>query len=154
MDLNQLRVVAEEAAAKQNLFLVDITASADKRFCVYVDGDTHVNVDQLTAINRDIDAQFDREVEDYALEVSSPGMGSAFKVFRQYQKHVGREIKVRKLDGSEFQGILSECQDDFITLTWTERVPKEIGKGKMSVQKQLNIAFSEIKETKRIYNFG
>jgi len=153
MNQTALHSVVEAAAEKAGLFLVEIKSSADNRFSVFIDGDDHPTLKQLTGIHREIEEAFDREVENYGLEVSSPGMGTAFKVKRQYHKHMGRDIKVLALDGKEFSGILDEVNEEDIVLSWEERVPKEIGKGKVTIKKTERIRFEDIKETKRIYNF-
>lgn len=153
MNQTELHSVVEEVAEKAGLFLVEIKSSANNRFCVYIDGDDHPTLKELTGIHRAIEEVFDREVEDYGLEVSSPGMGTAFKVKRQYHKHIGRDVKVLLLDGKEFTGNLDEVSDEGVQLSWDERVPKEIGKGKVTVRKTELIRFEDIKETKRIYNF-
>jgi len=153
MNQTSLFTVAESAAESAGLFLVEIKSSADNRFFVYIDGDEHPTLKQLAGIHRAIEEAYDREVEDYSLEVSSPGMGVAFMVRRQYIKHIGRDIKVQLVDGKEFSGNLDLVEEEYIQLSWKERVPKEIGKGKMTVEKLEIIRFEEIKETKRIYNF-
>ena len=50
----------------------------------------------------------------------------------QYTKHVGREVKVNLVEGgTTFKGTLESYDGEQITLSWTERVPKPSGKGKM-----------------------
>ena len=41
---------------------------------------------------------------------------------------------------------LVAVNDDFITLTWSAREPKKIGKGKETVEKKLELPYKEIKE--------
>ena len=51
-----------------------------------------------------------------------------------------------KTEDSVFEGELKEVTSSDIELYWKERVPKTIGKGKMTVEKKHRIAFSEIVE--------
>ena len=41
---------------------------------------------------------------------------------------------------------LEDVNDVFITLSWTAREPKKIGKGKETVEKRIELPYSEIKE--------
>ena len=64
-------------------FLVDVTVSADNVIKVEIDAEEGVDIDFCVELNRFIEANFDREVEDYELEVGSAGLTSPFKVKRQ-----------------------------------------------------------------------
>ena len=50
-------------------FLVDVTVSADNVIKVEIDAEEGVDIDFCVELNRFIEANFDREVEDYELEV-------------------------------------------------------------------------------------
>ena len=61
-------------------FLVDVTVSADNVIKVEIDAEDGVDIDFCVELNRFIEANFDREVEDYELEVGSAGLTSATAV--------------------------------------------------------------------------
>ena len=72
-------------------------------------------------------------------------MGSPLKMVRQYKKNVGRTLIV-KTSTENIEAELVEANDDFVVLSWQAREPKKIGKGKETVQKTLELPYSDIKE--------
>ncbi|PKP18025.1 MAG: ribosome assembly cofactor RimP, partial [Bacteroidetes bacterium HGW-Bacteroidetes-23] len=67
------------------------------------------------------------------------------KLVRQYKKNIGRTLKV-KTATDVIEAVLADANEEFITLTWTAREPKKIGKGKETVEKKIELPYSEIKE--------
>jgi ribosome maturation factor RimP len=65
---------------------------------------------------------------------------------RQYKKNIGRNLKVKTNTSETIEAKLEAADDDKITLTWTAREPKKIGKGKETVAHQREIPYSDIKE--------
>ena len=80
-------------------FLVDVLVSADNVIKVEIDAEEGVDIDFCVELNRFIEANFDREVEDYELEVGSAGLTSPFKVRRQYEKNLNKEVEVLVSNG-------------------------------------------------------
>ncbi|MDX5325640.1 MAG: ribosome assembly cofactor RimP [Bacteroidota bacterium] len=148
MDASKLQETVEETLKEENAFLVELTLSEDNRIRVFVDRDSGVDLSALRKISRAIESSLDREAEDFALEVSSPGLDKPFKVFRQYVKNIGRTVTVKKKDGDRLSGILVEATPESITLEETKRVKKETGKGKMTVTERYAVAMEDILETK------
>ncbi|MDX5448300.1 MAG: ribosome assembly cofactor RimP [Bacteroidota bacterium] len=148
MDASRLQETVEETLKEENAFLVELTLSEDNRIRVFVDRDSGVDLSALRKISRAIESSLDREAEDFALEVSSPGLDKPFKVFRQYVKNIGRTVTVKKKDGDRLSGILVEATPESITLEETKRVKKETGKGKMTVTERYAVAMEDILETK------
>ena len=66
---------------------------------------------------------FDREEEDFSLEVTSPDIAEPLKVKRQYVKNLNRILSV-KLNDQKIEGTLSEVNKEDIVLTWKAREPK------------------------------
>ncbi|WP_165749072.1 ribosome assembly cofactor RimP [Cellulophaga sp. Z1A5H] len=143
-----------EGALKENesIFLIDFTIGPANKISITLDGDTGVNLKDCIAINRAIESNLDREEEDFSLEVASVGATTPMVMPRQYKKNIGRELEVKTLDG-KFEGILTEANDQGITLEWKAREPKPIGKGKVTVQKKQEFIFSDIQEAKVIIKF-
>ncbi|WP_375323519.1 ribosome assembly cofactor RimP [Flagellimonas sp. GZD32] len=135
-----------------SLFLIDFTVGGDNTIRVILDGDNGVNLQDCMNVSRAIEHNLDREEEDFSLEVTSAGATSPLELPRQYKKNIGRKLKVRT-SSEEVEGKLVETSEDHITLEWKAREPKPVGKGKVTVQKKQQIAFSEIKEAKVILNF-
>ena len=51
-----------------------------------------------------------------------------------------------KLATSTIEAKLTAATDSHITLAWEAREPKKLGKGKETVQKELQVPYTEIKE--------
>ena len=73
-----------------------------------IDSPTGVDIDACARITRSIEEAFDRDAEDYELEVGSAGITSDFKVRGQYDKNVGNEVEVLTRDGRKLHGTLVE----------------------------------------------
>lgn len=138
-----------------SLFVVDWSLSADNDIKVCVDGDQGVDIESVIAISRAIEhhADMDRDREDFSISVSSPGVDAPLKQPRQYAKHVGRELKVATNAGEEFTGTLTDAGNDGITLEWTAREPKPVGKGKHTVTYTKAVPFADIKKAKVVIKF-
>ena len=129
-----------------SLFLVDLQISDTFKVTVAIDGDNGVNLQDCIDISRFVDNNRDREEQDFSLEVASAGVSSPLKSVRQYKKNIGRTLKVKTTAKEILEAKLEAVNDDFITLSWSSREPKKIGKGKETVQNNREIPFAEIKE--------
>ena len=148
MDQTKVKDLVEEALAlNESLYLVDLSISLNNKILVTVDGDNGVPLSECIRISRNVEHNFDREEEDFSLEVSTPDISHPLKLKRQYIKNIGRILKV-KTSEEELEGTLVEADEDKIVLTWKAREPKPIGKGKVTVQKTATLAYKEIKEAK------
>jgi ribosome maturation factor RimP len=137
-----------ENALKVNpsLFLVDLKISEAFKISIAIDGDNGVNLQDCIDVSRFIENNLDREEQDFSLEVASAGVSTPLKSFRQYKKNIGRTLKVKTLANETLEAKLEDVNDDFITLSWSSREPKKIGKGKETVQNNREISYSDIKE--------
>lgn len=148
IDIEKVKMLAQQAVDDEGAFLVDLKVGADNKISINADHPEGITLEKLERISRGIEAHFDREVEDFGIEVSSPGLGNPFVVNEQYQANVGRPVKVIMKDGKVIKGDLATFEDEHVTLTWKERVPKEVGKGKMVVKREERIGLENIKETR------
>lgn len=138
-------VLNEALAEKPALFLIDLVITDAFKVIVSLDGDQGVVLQDCIDVSRYIDNHLDREEQDYSLEVASVGVGSALKMVRQYKKNIGRTLIVKT--GTEIiEAELVDANDDFVILSWKAREPKKIGKGKETVQKELQLSYADIKE--------
>jgi ribosome maturation factor RimP len=135
----------EALLEKPSVFLIDLKITDAFKVIVNLDGDNGVALQDCIDISRAIDANLDREEQDFSLEVASVGVGSPLKMVRQYKKNVGRTLIV-KLATETIEAELVEANDNFIILSWKAREPKKLGKGKETVQKRQEIPYTEIKE--------
>lgn len=98
------------------VFLVDVLVKPGNVIRVHVDTPEGISIDECVKISRFVNESLDRDVEDYSLEVSSPGLGASFLVKQQYEKNVGREIEVLFTDGIKLTGKLISVSDKGIVL--------------------------------------
>ena len=148
MDVNKVRTLVEEALKEnESLFLIDLRTGADNSIQVVVDGDQGVPLNECIRISRHIEHNLDREQEDFSLEVTSPSITDPISDPRQYNKNVGRILKLKTTRG-DFEGKLTEIKDEGLVLEWKAREPKPVGKGKVTIEKREHIPIDEITEAK------
>ncbi|MGK0412447.1 MAG: ribosome maturation factor RimP [Polaribacter sp.] len=148
MDQIKVKQLVDEALAEnKSLFLIDLVISENNKVQITVDGDNGVPLSECIRISKAVDANFDREEEDFSLVVSTPDISHPLKMKRQYVKNINRILKV-KIAEEELEGTLVEAAEDEIVLSWKAREPKPIGKGKVTVEKTATIAYKDIKEAK------
>ncbi|WP_281238032.1 MULTISPECIES: ribosome assembly cofactor RimP [Flavobacterium] len=139
------QVVEEALQDKPAVFLIDLTITDSYKIIIGIDGDEGVVLQDCIDLSRAVEENLDREEQDFSLEVASVGVGSPLKLVRQYKKNIGRTLIV-KTNTENIEAELVEANDLFIILSWKAREPKKIGKGKETVQKELQIPYSDIKE--------
>ena len=76
-----------EKLTDTSYFLVDVLVSKDNNIAVEIDSFDFVDIDFCIELSREIEKHFDRDIEDFDLEVGSAGLSSPFKVEQQYQKN-------------------------------------------------------------------
>ena len=155
MDRKLVKSLLDEALElNEELFLVYFDINDSNHISVIVDGDKGVNVKECMRVSRNIENSLDREDEDFSLEVSSFDISHSLTMPRQYVKNIGRKLKVRTIGNEKFEGILlSFSEDNKFVLQWKERVPKTLGKGKMTVEKQQELSIDDVKEAKVVIIF-
>lgn len=148
MNQEQIKNLIDEAiAVNPALFLVEWEISPDNAIEILVDGDEGVSIEEIVRISRHVEHNLDREEFDFALNVSSAGVGNPLVLPRQFKKNTGRTLKVTRLDdGKDLEGELASANEEGILLRWTVREPKPIGKGKHNVQKEQEIKYTDIKK--------
>ena len=137
---------------KPNLFLIEFSIATDNTIKVILDGDNGVTVEDCMFISRAIENNLDREELDFSLEVASAGATTPLTHKRQYTKNIGRLLEV-KTKTENIEGTLIQATENEITLQWKSREPKPVGKGKVTVQKQADIAYENIVEAKVMIKF-
>ena len=141
-----------EEVLSDGMFIVEITVGLGNTISVSVDSDAGISVGECVQISRHIENSLDREIEDFSLEVSSPGLSLPFKVLRQYIKNIGHEVEVVTKSGEKQKGILKSADSEGFEL---EIVVKEKVDGKkVEATKSLTYSFDQIKTVKIIITFN
>ncbi len=103
----------------RDCFLVDIEVKGTKKVSVYIDSEEGVSFDICKKLSRFLEEKIEAENlmdERYTLEVSSPGTDRPLKYLKQFNKHLGRKLKVKTLEGDEIQGKLQEIAGNILVL--------------------------------------
>ena len=106
IEKQKIEGLVEEFVRGTGLFLVSVKVSNANRIIVLADKNEGITIDECAAIHRHIENGFDRDKEDFELQVSSPGLDMPFVVIEQYYKNEGRKVEVTDNDGSKFIGNL------------------------------------------------
>ncbi len=130
---------------KPSMFLVDVSISDSYKILITLDGDNGVTLQDCIDISRAVEHNLDREEQDFSLEVASAGVSTPLKLVRQFKKNIGRTLKV-KTTTETIEAVLEQANEETITLSWTSREPKKIGKGKETVEHKREIPYTDIKE--------
>ncbi|MEJ2112492.1 MAG: ribosome assembly cofactor RimP, partial [Flavobacteriaceae bacterium] len=129
------KLLNEALDQRNDLFLIDLLVLDDNQIKVVIDGDNGVSVEDCMFISRAIEHNLDREEQDFSLEVTSAGATAPLVNNRQYKKNIGRILNVNTLTDN-FEGTITNADENEIILEWKTREPKPIGKGKVTVKKQ------------------
>ncbi len=133
-----------EKVLKDSQFLVDITEKNNNNFTVYVDDYNGLSIGECQRINKQISLAFNKDIEDYSLEVSSPGLDKPFKVREQYIKNIKKQVEVLFKNGEKITGILEEVNNESIKLEVKTK------HGNKNVRNEQEIEFKNIKSVKII----
>uniref|UniRef100_UPI003216E06B ribosome assembly cofactor RimP n=1 Tax=uncultured Draconibacterium sp. TaxID=1573823 RepID=UPI003216E06B len=135
------------------MFIVDISVSANNDIRVFVDSFEGMTIEQCIRISRNVEHNLDREEDDFSLQVSSPGLTESFKVLQQYQKYTGKEIEVKTTGDVELTGVLKKTDEVGIVLETSKREKVEGHKKKQLVVKEHILKYDEIKSAKAVISF-
>ena len=108
--------LVNQALEGSDKFLVNLKITPDNRIYVDIDGDNGVTIDDCIELSRAIESQLDRDVEDFALDVSSAGADQPLKLTRQLVKNIGREVEAVTFDGQKTVGVLTAADEASVTL--------------------------------------
>ena len=106
IEKQKIQRLVDEFVRGTGLFLVSVKVSNANRIIVLADKNEGITIDECAAIHRHIENGFDRDKEDFELQVSSPGLDMPFVVIEQYYKNEGRKVEVTDNEGSKFFGNL------------------------------------------------
>jgi ribosome maturation factor RimP len=139
---DQIAQLVTPAVQAQGFFLEEVLLVSPGKHrivtCI-VDGQSSLNMDQVTAVSRAISELLDEAAfmgeAPFTLEVTSPGVDRPLTKPRHFAKNVDRLLKVVRTDGEVFTGRISGNTETELTLSVTEK--KEV--------KEVVIALVDIK---------
>jgi ribosome maturation factor RimP len=114
---DRVRALTEEVIAGTSYFLVDVQVRGHKGTRVvevYIDSKEDFGHDDLAVVSKEVGFLLD--VEDvidgsYKLELSSPGIKRPLKMPQQYQKNVGRTLRVRYRENGNEEIVVGDLMD-------------------------------------------
>jgi ribosome maturation factor RimP len=139
---DQIAQLVTPAVQAQGFFLEEVLLVSPGKHrivtCI-VDGQSSLNMDQVTAVSRAISELLDEAAfmgeAPFTLEVTSPGVDRPLTKPRHFAKNVDRLLKVVRTDGAVVTGRISGNTETELTLSVTEK--KEV--------KEVVIALADIK---------
>ncbi|MDE6480458.1 MAG: ribosome assembly cofactor RimP [Muribaculaceae bacterium] len=146
IDKKELQAFVEDQLKDTEYFLTDLKVSPSNEITVEIDSLTPGDIEECVNLTRAIEEAFDRDVEDYELEVGTAGLTSPLKVKRQYEKYIGQDLEVLTADGRKLHGMLRKVDDNGIILSIQQKVKKEGSKKPVIETTDLDIPFSNIKK--------
>lgn len=146
---NEIEKIVSEYAEGKGLFIVTVRKSSTGKITVLADKKEGITIDECAELSRFIEKHFDRDKEDFELQVSSPGMDMPFLVKEQYYKNEGKHVEVIDNEGKKYSGILKNVTDGGFELE--TKVTVKTGKGKKSLElKEHSFNFEQVKSTREI----
>lgn len=153
MDKMKIRELVEAKLQDSNSFLVDLQVKPGNLVVVEIDNEEGVDIAECMAISRVINEAFDRDVEDFELEVGSAGVTSPFKVLKQYLINIGNSVEVLSRAGIKLKGTLLTADENGFTVGVSKKVKPEGSKKKIEVIEEVRFAYDEVKYCKYHMDF-
>ena len=148
IDKDLIRQTIEEKLASTDCFLVSLSISGDNQIMVEIDSETSVDLGFCVELTRYIEQHFDRDAEDYSLEIGSYSITKPFVDRRQYRKNIGRKVEVLTEESKKIRGTLVAVDNDGFTLEIEEKELVEGQKRKKLVKKEITLLYNRVKQTK------
>jgi ribosome maturation factor RimP len=96
------------------------SAGKVKILTVIVDSDSHLNLDQITAVTKEISEVIEtlEELGDsaFTLEVTSPGIDRPLTKPRHWRKNLDRLVKITMASGKDIQGRIGEATEENVLI--------------------------------------
>lgn len=145
LNLQNLKDFIESKLEGTDCFLVKAEILKGKDIIVEIDSDSRVDIDFVADLNRDIEAEFAPEIDDYNLEVGSVGLTTPLTLPRQFRKNAGNDVEVLTKDGRKLHGMLKSADQEGFTLATQEKVKKEGEKRPTMETVEHRFAYGDVK---------
>lgn len=155
MEKEPIRAFAEQWLETHHpaVFLVDVKVSPANDIDIEMAAPDGVDIDTCVELTHAIEEAFDREKEDYSLQVGSAGLTEPFKVWRQYDMNIGNEVEVLAADGKKYRGVLDQAGQDTFTLLIPTKIKEEGAKKARIEDRPVTFRYDEVKSTRYLLRF-
>jgi ribosome maturation factor RimP len=117
---------------------VTLTGGSPKVLAVIVDSDSHLTLDEVTAVTKSISDILEELPElgetPFTLEVSSPGIDRPLTLPRHWRKNQGRLATLQLHNGQLLKGRIGEYLDDQITIDEQKVALGDIAKANVEIE--------------------
>lgn len=148
-----VKQLVEEWLKDKDYFLVDITISPENKITVEIDNAEGVWIEDCVELSRYIEDHLSRDEEDYELEVGSAGIGQPFKVLRQYQNHIGKDVEVLTKEHKKLKGVLTSADSEHFSIEMTEKVKAPGAKRSQLITVEKTFGYDQVLYTKYLIKF-
>jgi ribosome maturation factor RimP len=145
IEKQKIEGLVEECIRGTGLFLVSVKVNSANRIVILADKNEGITIDECASIHRYIENGLDRDVEDFELQVSSPGLDLPFGVLAQYFKNEGKKVEVIDQEGIKWVGKLKNVTEGGFELETEKKT-----KGMAMELKDISFNFDQIKSTRVI----
>ena len=153
IDKSKVKELVQEWLKDKEYFLVEADVTTDNKITVEIDHKDGVWIEDCCELSRFIESHFDREVEDFELEVGSAGIGQPFKVLQQYINSIGYDVELLTADGKKMEGNLKDATPGNFTVTVEEKQHIEGKKRPVMVEVDKTFGYGDVKWVKSIIDF-
>jgi len=147
IEKSKIEKIVNELIKEKDIFLVSVKVSSSNRIMVFVDTMKGIIIDECVALHHHIEQNLDPDIEDYELQISSPGIDIPFGVIEQYYKNEGKQVEVVDNEGSRFTGSLKNVTNGGFELETEVKI-----KGKSKERKDISFNFDQVKSTKELFS--
>lgn len=140
--------LVESHLPDESHFVVEVSIeekSGNMKLIILIDADQGITIDSCAKISRGISEELESKDlmnQAYTLEVSSPGLDYPLKSKRQFQKNLGRDLKLELNSGSTCVGKLIGVEESGLKI-----LVKKKEKGKKASEEKLMIPLDEVKKS-------
>ena len=155
MNVTDIKDAINSEIVARGCYIVDVTVSKDNDIEITIESEEGiVELDDCVAISRAFEAMFDREKEDYSLTVTSAGLDQPFKVFKQFEKAVGKKVEVQLKGGKKMVAVLEAADQESITLKYSQKEAVEGKKKKELVEHEDRFTMDQVNAVRPFIEFN
>jgi len=155
MQKEAINKIVEEWMEESSFFLVDIKISPENDISVEFESESEdVTIDDCVNLSKFIESRLDRDIEDYALEVGSAGLGQPFKVLKQFEINIGNEVEVVTKDGKKQKGILKTVNEESFSIEVSCKIKTENSKRPVNTIVMKMFRHEEVKSVRYVLQFS
>lgn len=143
--IDRVKELAEPIVAKQNLEIVDVELGSNNKgqiIKIFVGSRKGPSVTNIIAITKEFNKAWEAKGNgylsfDYQLEVSSPGLDRPLKTVKDFERNIGRTVKVTYTTPEKnvkMSGDVEKTEDDKILISGVVIPVKDILKAKLVIK--------------------